>query len=109
MGTRVSGRANFQFEFFRRDLMSQAAGDKEIMGDELVAGPKTQKSNCRFQASGAKDGKPTIKLELFHPTVSSLAGVTIEFELVGGTSSREAKALADAVNDRIIAIVLTQP
>jgi len=79
------------------------------MGDNTVASPNVQKSNCRFQASKAKDGNPTIKLELFHPTISSLAGVTIEFELMGGTTAREAKALADAVNDRIIAIVLTQP
>jgi hypothetical protein len=79
------------------------------MGDKLVADTKIQKSNCRFQANKAKDGTPAIKLELFHPTVSCLTGVTIEFELMGGTTSREAKALAEAVNDRIIAIVLTQP
>jgi len=47
-------------------------------------------------------------LELFHPTVSSLAGMTVEFELMGGTTFQEAKALAEAVNDRVIAIVLTQ-
>jgi hypothetical protein len=79
------------------------------MGDKPDTGTKIQKSNCRFQVSTAKDGKPTIKLELFQPTLSSLAGVTIEFELMGGTTPREAKALADAVNDRVIAIVLTQP
>jgi hypothetical protein len=76
--------------------------------EKAVSAPDVQKSNCRFQASRAKDGKPTIRLELFQPTVSSLAGVTIEFELMGGTTSGESKALADAVNDRIIAIVLTQ-
>jgi hypothetical protein len=84
-------------------------GDKETMGDKLVAGPETQKSNCRFQASKAKDGKPTIKLEIFHQTVTSLAGMTVEFELMGGTTSQQANALVEAVNDRIIAIVLTQP
>ena len=79
------------------------------MGDKLVAGPKVQKSNCRFQASRGKDGKPAIKLELFHSTVSALAGVTVEFELIGGTTLQQAETLAEAVNDRIIAIVLTQP
>jgi|ERR1700674_2838836 len=77
-------------------------------GDKLVADTNIQKSNCRFQASKAKDGKPTMTLELFHPTVSSLAGMTVEFELMGGTTFQEAKALAEAVNDRVIAIVLTQ-
>jgi len=75
------------------------------MGDKLV---KIQKSNCRFQAGKAADGKPTIKLEIFQ-TVASLGGKTVEFELMGGTTLQEAKTLAEAVNDRVIAIVLTQP
>jgi hypothetical protein len=83
--------------------------DGGITMENTGLSPTVQKSNCRFQASKAKDGKPTIKLEIFHPTVSSIGGVTIEFELMGGTTSGEATALADAVNDRIISIVLTQP
>jgi len=78
------------------------------MDDKLVTGPKIQKSNCRFQAGKAADGKPTITLEIFQ-TVASLAGKTVEFELMGGTTLQEAKTLAEAVNDRVIAIVLTQP
>ncbi len=73
-----------------------------------MASPNVQKSNCRFLASSGEDGKPRIKLDLFHQTVSCLAGMNIEFEVMGGTSLLQAKALAESINDKIIGIVVTQ-
>jgi hypothetical protein len=78
-------------------------------GESTAVSPNVQKSNCRFQAGNAENGKPTIELQLFHQTVSCLAGFKIEFELIGGTTSQQANALAEAINDRIISIVVAQP
>ncbi len=76
--------------------------------EKTVASPNVQKSGCRFQASTGEDGKPRIKLDLFHQTVSCLAGMSIEFEVMGGTTPQQAKSLAESINDKIIGIVVTQ-
>lgn len=73
-----------------------------------MASNNIQKSNCRFLVSSGEDGKPRIKLDLFHQTVSCLTGMSIEFEVMGGTSLQQAKALAESINDKIIGIVVTQ-
>lgn len=64
-----------------------------------------ERGACRFVAAHAADGKPTIAMELFH-TVPSLATASIAFELVGGTTLAQAKALAEAMSDRILGIVI---
>jgi len=66
-----------------------------------------QKSNCRFQATTGEDGKPILKVDLFHQTVPSLKGLAVEFEVMGGTTAQQMKALAESMNDRIIGIVVT--
>jgi hypothetical protein len=76
--------------------------------ENTVASSTVQKSNCRFLVGTNEDGKPRIKLDLFHQTVSCLAGMSIEFEVMGGTSLQQAKALAESINDKIIGIVVTQ-
>ncbi len=67
-----------------------------------------QKSNCRFQVGTSEDGKTRLKLDLFHQTVPALQGLTIEFEMMGGTTPQQARALAESINDRVIGIVVSQ-
>ena len=76
--------------------------------EKTVTRSNVQKSNSRFQVSTDEDGKPRIKLDLFHQTIPCLAGITIEFEVMGGTTLQQAKALAESINDKIIGIVVTQ-
>ncbi len=76
--------------------------------EKTVASSNIQKSSCRFQVSTGEDGTPRIKLDLFHQTVACLAGMSIEFEVMGGTTSQQAKSLAELINDKIIGIVVTQ-
>jgi hypothetical protein len=64
---------------------------------------QTQRSSCRFEAP--RNGAPTLRLELFHP-VPALAAVTIEFELLSGTTVEQAKRLAESVNERVIGIIV---
>jgi len=66
----------------------------------------TQRSSCRFEAKAPRNGALTLRLELFHP-VSALAGMTIEFELLSGTTLEQAKRLAESVNERAIGIVVS--
>lgn len=64
---------------------------KESELEKAVASLNVQESNCRFLVSSGEDGKPRIKLVLFHQTVSCLAGMNIEFEVMGGTSLQQLK------------------
>jgi hypothetical protein len=68
---------------------------------------QTERSGCRFKATNGADGKPIIRMELFHPTLS-LAGATVDFELLAGTTPAQAQKLADAASERILNVVITR-
>jgi hypothetical protein len=70
-----------------------------------MADKAAERGGCHFIAAQTADGKPTIAMELFH-TVPSLATASIAFELLGGTTLAQAKALAEAMNERILGIVV---
>jgi len=67
-----------------------------------------ERSGCRLKAINGADGKPVIRMELFHQTVTLLAGATVEFELLSGTSLAQARTLADSANERILNVVVTK-
>jgi len=68
-----------------------------------------ERSSCRFKALQGTDGKSVIRMEMFHQTVPSLAGMTLEFELLSGTTPDQARKLAESVNDRVIGVLITKP
>jgi hypothetical protein len=68
---------------------------------------KMQRGGCRFKATSASDGKPVLRMELFHP-VPSLADMTVEFELLSGTTLDQARKLSDLVNERVLAVIVTK-
>ena len=72
---------------------------------EPMDATQTQRASCRFKAVADTDGKPVIKLELFHQTVPLLASMDLEFELLSGTTLAQARQLADAINERILSVV----
>jgi hypothetical protein len=67
---------------------------------------KTERSGSRFVAK-TDEGKPVIQLELFHDTVSSLRPLSIGLELLSGTTLQQARTLVDAMNERIIGVIVT--
>jgi hypothetical protein len=69
---------------------------------------KPELSGCRFLLSKTDAGIPIIKLELFHNTAPSLKGLTVGFELLSGVSLDQAKTLVDAMNERIIGVMITK-
>jgi hypothetical protein len=48
-----------------------------------------------------------IQLELFHDTVSRLKVFKVGFEVLSGTTADQARALADAMNERIVGVIVT--
>ena len=66
---------------------------------------RTERSGSRFVAR-TDDGKPVIQLELFHDTVSGLKALSVGFELLGGTTQGQAKALVDTMNERIVGVIV---
>jgi hypothetical protein len=67
---------------------------------------KTERSGSRFVAKTDED-RPVIRLELFHDTVSGLKSLTVGFELLSGTALEQARTLVDAVNERIVGVIVT--
>jgi hypothetical protein len=59
----------------------------------------------RFAAK-TDEGKPMIQLELSHDTVSGLKSLSVGFELSGTTLER-AKTLVDALNERIVEVIVS--
>ncbi len=70
--------------------------------------PKSERGSCRFKAVRAADGKPVIQVELFHNTVTLLKDLTIEFELLSGSTIDQARSLTDAANDRILGVIVSR-
>jgi hypothetical protein len=68
---------------------------------------RAERSGCRFVAVQGEDGIPSIRLELFHDTVSALKSFTVGFDVLSGTTTAQLKALLDMMNERIVGIVVT--
>jgi hypothetical protein len=63
---------------------------------------RTERGTCRFMAEKGEDGKPIIRVELFHNTVSVLNHATLAFNLLSGISLERAKKIADSLNENVL-------
>jgi len=68
---------------------------------------KIERSGSRFVAANGDDGRPFIRLELFHDTIPSLKTIAVGFDLLSGTTLEQARNLVDAMNERIIGVAVT--
>jgi hypothetical protein len=66
---------------------------------------KRERSGCRFLVEETGEG-PEIKLELFHDA-PSLKGFSIGFEMLRGVTLAQARNLIEAMNERIIGVIVT--
>ena len=67
---------------------------------------KSERGGCRFVVAQTDEGKPVIKLELFHDTIPKLSSSSIGFEVPSGVSVQEARTLVDAMNEKIVGIIV---
>jgi hypothetical protein len=75
-------------------------------GQSSAMSPKPERSGTKFSVGRTDDGKPVIRLGLFHDTVSSLNGLSIGFELLSGTTPEQARTLVDSINERVVGIIV---
>jgi hypothetical protein len=68
---------------------------------------RAERSGSRFVAAQSEDGIPSIRLELFHDTVSALKSFIVGFDVLSGTTPAQLKVLLDIMNERIVGIVVT--
>jgi hypothetical protein len=68
---------------------------------------RTERSGSRFVVAHTDDGRPFIRLELFHDTVPSLRSLTVGFEMLSGTTPGQARTVVDAMNERIVGVAVT--
>ena len=68
---------------------------------------KTERSNCHFAFRASSDGKPQIIVELYHQTISALDGAVAGFDLLGGTTTEQAKKLVALLNENVLDIFVT--
>jgi len=69
--------------------------------------PRTERSGSRFVAVNTDDGRPLIRLELFHDTVAGLKSITVGFEVLSGTTLEQTRTLVDTMNERIIGVAVS--
>lgn len=55
-------------------------------------------------AEKGESGKPIIRVELFHATVSVLNRATLSFNLLGGLTLEKAKKIAESMNKNVLDI-----
>jgi hypothetical protein len=72
-----------------------------------MAETKTERSNCRFTAQLASDGKPVLVVQLFQDTIPVLKQVLFGFDLLGGTRLEDAKKLAETLNEHVLDLFVT--
>jgi hypothetical protein len=68
---------------------------------------KTERSGSRFVVTNTDDGRPLIRLELFHDTVAGLKSITVGFEVLSGTTLEQTRTLVDTMNERIIGVAVS--
>jgi hypothetical protein len=68
---------------------------------------KSERSGTRFVVVNSEGGSPQIRLELFHDTVSPMKSFSIAFETLSGTRVEQVRGLVDAMNERIVRVVVT--
>jgi hypothetical protein len=68
---------------------------------------KTERSGSRFVVANTDDGRPLIRLELFHDTVAGLKSIAVGFEVLSGTTLEQTRNLADKMNERIIGVAVS--
>ena len=67
---------------------------------------KSERGGCRFVVT-SDEGKPQIRLELFHETVPSLRSTKIEFEVLSGTTAEQVRTLVGSMNEMILGVIVT--
>ena len=72
-----------------------------------MADAKTERSNCRFSVHSSFDGKPQIRVQLYHQTISRLKNAEIGFDLLGGTAAGQAKKIAELLNENVLDVFVT--
>jgi len=65
-----------------------------------MAEKAVERDGCRFLAAPVADGKAAITMELFHDAVPTLEAASV------ATTLTQAKTLAEAMNERILGIVV---
>ena len=68
---------------------------------------KTERSGSRFVVVNTDDGRPLIRLELFHDTVAGLKSITVGFEVLSRTTLEQTRTLLDTMNERIIGVAVS--
>jgi|tagenome__1003787_1003787.scaffolds.fasta_scaffold20385459_1 hypothetical protein len=64
------------------------------------------RGGCRFVVASTNDGKPAVRMELFHDRVPALSEATLIFDLLTGATPENAKKLAELMNEWILGISL---
>jgi hypothetical protein len=52
------------------------------------------------------NGKPSIELDVFHNTVSSLSGLKIGFDILSGITLEQVRDSVEKMNDQVIGVVV---
>jgi hypothetical protein len=72
-----------------------------------MAENRIERSNCRFAVQQASDGRSFLVVQLYQDTIPSLRKVILGFDLLEGMRAKEAKKLAETLNEHVLDMFVT--
>jgi hypothetical protein len=72
-----------------------------------MAETRTERASCKFTVQQTRDGKQAIEMQTFHDTISPLRHAALGFSLLSGTSSQQAKRIAETLNEFVLEAFVT--
>ena len=68
---------------------------------------QTERGSCKFTVQQVEGGKQAIVVQTFHDSIGPLRHATLGFNLLSGTTSEQAKTMAEMLNEYVLEAFLT--
>ena len=73
----------------------------------LMTDTQTERGSCKFTVQQVEGGKQAIVVQTFHDNIGALRHATLGFNLLSGTTSEQAKKMAEMLNEYVLEAFLT--
>src|SRR6476619_3287822 len=73
----------------------------------VMTDTQTERSSCKFTVQQVEGGKQAIVVQTFHDSIGPPRHATLGFNLLSGTTSEQAKKIAETLNEYVLEAFLT--
>jgi hypothetical protein len=79
----------------------------QVSKRRVMTDTQTERGSCRFTVQQVEGGKQAIVVQTFHDSIGPLRHATLGFNLLSGTTSEQAKKMAEMLNEYVLEAFLT--